>query len=190
MAGSQTKITLTHDQETTGDLQLKMITERMSKTSRATALQNWLARISSALSNAKISATIDDGNGVAATATITFTGANTTSDTVLINGVTMTSVASGPANNQWADGSSASTAAANLAAAINASTTSLISGQVSAAAAGAVVTITSLFPGLAGNAVTVAKGTDAGAVMTVSGARLTGGTAPTNPVSYSDSFGL
>ena len=81
---------------------------------------------------------------------------------------------------------SATASAANLSAAINASETALVSGTVSASAATGTVTITALVKGQLGNAVTIAKGVDAGSVMTVSGARLTGGS---NATARTFSFG-
>jgi phage tail sheath gpL-like len=92
----------------------------------------------------------------------------------LINGVTFTCAAS-PTGNQWAPGASATASAANLAAAINASVTSLVSGYVTASSVAGVLTITSVFYGLSGNQCTIAEGVDGGSVMTVSGARLTAG---------------
>lgn len=115
------------------------------------------------------------GNATPASGTVIFSAINTANDTFLINGVTLTCVASGATNNQWNVGTTATTQAANFAAAVNASTTNLITGQVIATAASGTVTITSLWWGLSGNQCTIAKGTDAGTVMTVSGARLTGG---------------
>lgn len=115
-------------------------------------------------------------NGVAATGTITFSGTGAANDTILVNGVTFTAKTSGATGNQWNVGASATASAANLAAAINASATALVSDHVTASAASGVVTITSKFNSVAGNAVTIAEGVDAGSVMAVSGARLTGGT--------------
>lgn len=112
-----------------------------------------------------------------ASGTVTFSAAATANDTVLVNGVTLTAVASGATNNQWNVGTGATGSANGLAAAINASSTALVSGQVTAAAAAGVVTITAVAYGVTGNAITIAEGVDGGSVMTVSGARLTGGAA-------------
>lgn len=120
--------------------------------------------------------TVQDSE-VRASGTITFSGTGAANDTILINGVTFTAKASGATGNQWNVGASAALSAANLAAAINASVTSLVSGYVTASAASGVVTITSAFYGLAGNQCTIAEGVDAGGAMAVSGARLTGGAA-------------
>lgn len=120
-----------------------------------------------------------------ATGTITFGGAGAANDTVLINGVTFTAVASGASGNQWNVGGTAAQSAENLAAAINASATDLVNKHVTATAASGVVTLTAAIPGHAGNAVTIAEGVDAGLVMSVSGPRLTGGAADSSAKTYS-----
>lgn len=114
---------------------------------------------------------------VQASGTFTFSAQASADDTILINGVTFTCVASGATGNQWNAGASATATATNLAAAINASVTSLVSGYVTASSALGVVTVTSVFYGLSGNMTTIAEGVDGGSVITVSGARLTGGAA-------------
>jgi phage tail sheath gpL-like len=131
---------------------------------------------------------VNGGASVAASGTITLSSFNTASDTIIINGVTLTCVASGATNNQWNVKASASAQATEIARAINASSTSLVSGTQTASAAGGVVTITAATKGIGGNAITLAKGVDAGSVMTVSGTgRLTGGTATTANVYH---FGI
>lgn len=187
---SQTKITVTYDKDATIDIQQRLLTSAFSKINQVNSLQNELNRIAGAVSNATVATVIDDGNAVSATGTITLSGINTANDTILINGSTLTAVASGATGTQFNVGTTAATQAANIASAINAATNALINAQVTASALGAVVTITSAIPGVAGNAVTIAKGTDAGSVMTVSGARLTGGSAATNGSSVSYAFGL
>ena len=122
---------------------------------------------------------------VAATGTITFTGVGAANDTILINGVTFTAVASGATGNQWNVGASVTASAANLVIAINASATALVSGTVLASSLAGVVTITSLVTGQVGNAITIAEGVDAGGAMTVSGARLTGGAVDASAVTLS-----
>lgn len=79
------------------------------------------------------------------------------------------------ANNQFDYvGTNAQTATA-LAAAINASTTALISGLVTATASSNVVTVTANQQGRCGNAYTIAS-SDADGLVVAPGARLTGGT--------------
>lgn len=183
--GARIKLTVTHDvYDVAGDLQSKGITSQNGGIQHASWLQNHLNSIKSGQKNAQILTTIDDGNPIAATGTITFSGVSTANDTIVVNGVTLTAVASGATNNQWNVGSSASDQASKVAAAINASTT--LAGYVTAAAVGAVVTVSAVAEGILGNSVTLAKGTDAGSVMTVGGlsnGRLSGGTNATNSAS-------
>jgi hypothetical protein len=91
---------------------------------------------------------------------------------ITIQGVTFYSVAGAPGANQF-NGSSASatTVAANLAAAINASTL-YSGGMVSAAASSGVVTLTARTEGAAGNSVTLGSATP---TVVVSGGTLSGG---------------
>jgi phage tail sheath gpL-like len=121
---------------------------------------------------------------VKATGTITFSAAGAANDTILVNGVTFTARASGATGNQWNVGASATASAAALAAAINASSTALVQNYVVASAASGVVTITAYDPGKTGNCITIAEGVDSTSAMTVSGARLTGGSNGTE-ASYS-----
>ena len=131
---------------------------------------------------------VNYGTGVAASGTIAFSGVSTAGDTILINGVTLTCVSSGATNNQWNVKTTAALQAAEVVRAVNASTTALVSGTVIATLTStSTVTLTAAqivgaavatHPGVLGNSVTIAKGTDSGSVMTVSGARLTGGAAP------------
>lgn len=103
--------------------------------------------------------------------------------TATINGVTFTAIASGATGNQFNVGADDTATAVNLAAAINASASALVSEHVIATSAAAVVTVTAKRPGAAGNAVTIAGGD---ATITASGARLTGGTdgASTSTFNY------
>lgn len=109
-------------------------------------------------------------------------------DAISINGVTFTAVASGATGNQFNVGADDVETAANLAAAINASVTALVSGYVTATSAAGltttgVVTVTSSFYGLAGNQTTIAS---ADATIVASGARLTAGAA--DPTAQTISF--
>lgn len=183
---AQTKITITHDvADVAGDLQSKGIAAQNGKLQHVAWLGNLLNRLVGGASNGQLVSVIDNGDGVAASGTVTFSAANTANDTFLINGVTFTAVASGATGNQWNVGTTGATAAANLAAAINGSATALVNLHVTAAAVSNVLTITSVSVSALGNAVTIAKGTDAGAVMTVSGARLASGANATGSVSSS-----
>jgi hypothetical protein len=104
---------------------------------------------------------------VAATGTITLTANLNATDTVTVDGVVYTAVASGATGNQFNIGGTAALTATAMAAIINGST------NVAAAAVGAVVTLTAKVTGHGGNARTVA--TNAAARITLSGATLTGG---------------
>lgn len=122
------------------------------------------------------SGVVDSGlsNATTASQTATFSGAATAADTVTINGVVFTAVSnvSTPSNNQWRVGTSASTAAANLAAAINASTSNDTCGTVYATSSGAVVTVFAKFPGVIGDSITISKSSTA---ITLGGATLVNG---------------
>jgi phage tail sheath gpL-like len=187
---AQTKITITHDKEVPGDLQSKLITAQASKLKQVSELRNIIEDIMLGNRMGIVATVIDNGDAVTASGTLTLTGAGAASDTILINGVTLTAVASGAVNNQWNVGGTATLSAAAIASAINASSTALVSGQVIATSALGVVTIKALASGVTGNAITTAKGVDAGSVMTFSGARLTSGAAPTLSASASYNFGV
>lgn len=102
------------------------------------------------------SGVVDSGasDALEASKTGTFTGSPTANETISINGVIITFVASAsPTNNQVSLSGSPSTTtlATRLAATINTSTTGLLSGVVGASSSGAVVTVTCLVPGVIGN---------------------------------------
>lgn len=114
-----------------------------------------------------------EGQKTAASGTFTLDTVIAT-DVVSINGVSFTAVASGATGNQFNVGADDDETAENLAAAINASATALVDGYVSASAAGPVVTVSAVEPGIVGNTITIAS---ADATITASGARLEGGAA-------------
>ncbi len=95
-------------------------------------------------------------NEVRASATVTFSDHATANDTIIINGVTFTAKATGAGANEFNVGVSATASATNFAAAVNASVTALVAGYVTASSALGVVTVTSVFYGLAGNQATIA----------------------------------
>lgn len=169
----KTVITVTHGTETSQSVKDLMYSTSTKPKMEAIKLARFFEGAAGGLRNCKFDVF---ANPVAATGTITFSDKATANDTVLINGVTFTAKASGATGDQFNVGASATASATNLAAAINASASALVSGHVSASSAAGVVTITSKFNSVAGNAVTTAKGVDSGSVITVSGARLTGGT--------------
>lgn len=97
---------------------------------------------------------------VSASTTGTFTDATTAEQTIVINGVTFTSKASGATGDQFNIGTSATASATNLAAAINASTTTGIVGTVGATSALGVVTFFALVPGSAGKNIAITESLD------------------------------
>lgn len=112
--------------------------------------------------------------GVLASGTVTFSSiAN--NDTVTINGRVYTAKTSGATGlQQFNIGGSDTAAAANLAAAINADTSALVSGVVVATSAAAIVTVKAVTPGVAGNGLTLAisaHGSVSGSGLLTSGAQ-------------------
>lgn len=107
--------------------------------------------------------------GVYATGTAVFASVIAT-NTLVIGGVTITAVNSGPTSVQFAVGASDTITAANAVTTINALTT--LNKVVQASSSGATITIVSLYPGTIGNLITLSAG---GGTITV-GSALTGGT--------------
>jgi len=107
--------------------------------------------------------------GVYATVNATFASVVAT-DTLVIGGVTITCVNSGATSVQFNKGATDTITAANAATTINALTT--MNKMVYATSSGAVLTISSLYPGKIGNLITTTAG---GGTITVA-ATLSGGT--------------
>lgn len=116
-----------------------------------------------------------------ATGTVTVAAANV-ADTVTIDGVVFTAVASGATGNQFNQGGTDTADAASLVSAINANTT--LDGRILASNVAGVVTLTALEPGELGNSISLASSN--GTRLAVSGAALAGGT---NGTEYSFAFG-
>lgn len=183
----QTNIVVTHGAETIGTIKGKYYKDTTLPHEECVAIQNLFGALSTNQRTASFTAQVTSGDQATASGTDTFSGHASVSDTFLINGVTFTGVASSPSNNQFVIGANGAGSASGLASAINASTTALIAGYVTASAATSVCTITAVASGTTGNTITIAKGTDVASVQTVSGARLTGGAAPTTvygPTTY------
>jgi hypothetical protein len=87
---------------------------------------------------------------VSASTTGTFTGAPSDTETMVINGVTFTAKTTPTTTEQFKIGSSVTATAANLAAAVNASTNAGILNTVGATSALGVVTFFSIVPGPVG----------------------------------------
>ena len=124
------------------------------------------------------------GAGVEASGTITFSGNPSPSDTVTVNGIAITFVASGPTGNQVLIGGTAAITAVNLLAFLRASASSNIL-QASYSISGLVITATFNAVGTGGNSFTLSESS---ASLAVSGATLSGGTNPSS-VSYASAPG-
>lgn len=165
---------------TTGNESLKTIQELFLKQTsnqrqEAIQLSGYFGALEGGVRNGKFDVVVNGNSSVAASGTLTFSGAGVATDTASINGVVFTAVASGAVGNQWNVGASATLSAAALAASITASATALVSGQVTAVAASGVITLAAIAKGVTGNAITIIGGQ---ADIVASGARLTGGIAP------------
>jgi len=88
--------------------------------------------------------------GELASGLVTFTGNPSNDETCTINGVVFTAKTSGATGNQFNIGASVTAHAANLAAAVNASTTAGIKDVISATSSLGVVTLTSKVAGESG----------------------------------------
>ena len=118
-------------------------------------------------------AVLTEVGGAAATGTITIATNPTDGDTVTVNGVVIAFKTGSATGNQVVIGANAGATATNLAAFLNTASQTALSGATYAAAA-SVVNIAYDVKGVAGNSFTLASGQ---ASVTVSGAKLSGGTA-------------
>lgn len=169
MANKTLRIEITHAKDST--VLLPWPTLRGVATMDFPALANILNAIASGLLPATVDVAIGETAAVRASGTGTLSSTIAT-DTFVINGVTFTCVAAGATGDQFNVGLSDTETATNLAAAINASTTAKVSGYVRATSSGAVVTVTAIQSGNAGNMFTLAE---TGGTITLSGANLAGG---------------
>lgn len=160
-------IRITHN-ETEGDFKQLVQAETGDRFLAGTKLMQYIRSLMGGARSAKVVVGVN-----AAKASGTFTGTSVVAtDAISINGVTFTAVANGATGNQFNIGADDDETMENLAAAINASVTALVSGYVTAEAAGDVVTVTAVEPGILGNCITIES---ADATIVASGARLTGG---------------
>lgn len=120
------------------------------------------------------------GPGASSTGSITLTGQPAPNDTVVVDGTTLTFVASSPIGNQVVIGATSALTFANLLAFLQQSQDVNISKAFYTNLSGQVITVTYKVPGTAGNTFTLAK---TGSALAVSGADLAGGTQPSS-VSY------
>lgn len=149
--------------------------ENVSKGDKVISLTAQNGALGSAANNSLDTAVAAVAGNGKATGTITLTTNPAAGDTVIVNGVVFTFVASGAVAGQVNIGGTSSVTAASLQAALAASiNASLIGAEYTVSTN--VVTVTVQLGGTAGNAFTLAK---TGTNITVSGATLTGGTANT-----------
>lgn len=165
MATIYNNIIVAHD-ETSANDQADLYAETGYKELAGLKLVNFIKRVVSGMGSATVQTKI---NAVKATGTITLSS-HVATDTVTVNGITFTCVASGATGNQYNVGADDTATAVALAAALNANTT--LDGMIVATSALGVVTVTALQPGELGNAVTLAISAHG----SVSAARMAGGT--------------
>lgn len=116
------------------------------------------------------------GAGVKATGTVTFDSNPVATNTLVLNGVTLTFVASSPGANDILIGSDEVSTAANVQAYLNATSNVLLTVASYSTAAG-VISIEYDTVGVAGNSYSLAE---TGTAITLSGATLTGGAVPSS----------
>lgn len=133
-------------------------------------LKNFIKMIVSGMRPATVQT---KSNAVKATGTITLSS-HVETDTVTVNGIAFTCVASGATGNQYNVGADDTATAVALVTALNANTT--LDGMIVATSALGVVTVTALIPGELGNAITLAISAHG----SVSAARMAGGTNGTS----------
>jgi hypothetical protein len=109
--------------------------------------ENYIGAVSGGQQSAKLLCKV---GAVRATATMTSTGTATAAEIFTLCNVVFTARASNPSANEFVVSGTVATQAANIAAAINASAN--LTGIVTATSSLGVVTITSVVPGLLGNA--------------------------------------
>lgn len=116
-------------------------------------------------------------NAVRAAQVGTLTGDPSAADTITINGVAFTARASGAVANEFnISAGNVTTTMNNLVAAINASVTAKVKGEILASNVAGVLTLSAIVPGTGGNLFTV---TESMANFTLVGTALTGGTEGT-----------
>jgi phage tail sheath gpL-like len=165
MATIYQMLVLAHD-ETSANVQRDLYAETGYKELAGLKIKNY---VNNCLAGAHPVTVQTKINAVKATGTITLS-AHVATDTVTVNGITFTCVASGATGAQYNVGADDTETAAALAAALNANTT--LDGMIVATSALGVVTLTALVPGELGNAVTLVISAHG----SVSAARMAGGT--------------
>jgi phage tail sheath gpL-like len=165
---AKTLLVITHEESS---LTLRQLLD-FNANDRKPNLQRLIGFFDGVRVGARGNITVDARMGeTAATATITSTGAATATETFVLNGVTFTAVASGPSANEFVVSATVATQAANIAAAINESTSAGVLNVTATSSAG-VVTLTCDIPGTIGNAMTLSETLTN---VTISGANFSGG---------------
>lgn len=165
MATIYAQLVIAHD-ETTGNDQRDLYAETGYRELAAMKIEDFVRKCVTGVHPCNIRTRV---NSALATGTITFSSQVAT-DTVTVNGTTFTAVSGAPTSSQYDISGGDTTGAASLATQINANTT--LAAMLTASAASGVVTLTTVVPGVMGNAITIAISAHG----SVSGARLTGGT--------------
>jgi phage tail sheath gpL-like len=168
MAQCYQTLIVSHDSGVSADIQNDLYAENGYRELASAKIVNYAKQVTSGARPAAVKTRI---GAVKASGTVTLSS-HVATDTVTINGTTFTCVSSGATGNQYNVGGNDTSTAVNLAAAINASATSVVVDNVYATAASGVVTVTAIDPGTSGNQITLAISAHG----SVSGARATGGT--------------
>ena len=158
-------LVITHD-ETSANDQRDLYAETGYKELAGLKIVDFMKKV---VSGAHPASVLTRVNTVKASGTITLSS-HVATDTVTVNGITFTCVASGATGNQYNVGGDDTATAVNLVAALNANTT--LDGMIVATSALGVVTVTALVPGELGNGITLAISAHG----SVSAARMAGGT--------------
>jgi phage tail sheath gpL-like len=159
-------ITVTID-ETQANMDRDLIAETGHTQLAGLKLKDFFKRVTSGIRPATVRT---ENDAVKASGTLTLTSVIAT-DAVVINGQTLTAVASGATTDQWNLGASDTEAATNLAAKINAH--AAFTGICTATSSETVVTVSAARPGKIGNAITLVSND---ATIVASAARLANGT--------------
>lgn len=165
MATIYNQLVIAHD-ETSANDQRDLYAETGLQELAGLKLMDFMKKVVSGTHPASVLTRI---NSVKAAGTITLSS-HVATNTVTVNGIAFTCMASGATGDQYNVGADDTATAVNLVAAINANTT--LDGMIVATSALGVVTVTALVPGELGNAITLAISANG----SVSAARMAGGT--------------
>jgi len=154
------------DNEAEADLRGSLLGDTGNRMLAGQKLMKYIRGLMGGAKSAKVRVGV---NAAKASGTLTLASTVAT-NTATIHGVVLTAIASGATSEQFNVGVDDTETAANLVTAINAHAT--LSLYVSATSSGAAVTVTALYPGLLGNAITLVGS----ATITASAARLASGT--------------